>query len=864
MEINENAIEGNEENTIEIESIASEEIIEKVKPIQKNNPIFERQLITEITINDLYTRINASKYIDDETSKELKPIAKISTERFFELFNSGAQDLTPKNCRLFNKTSQGYKTFIFEEAPSLRTVSIEMDLEHEKEFLQSRNLYDEYGCKEYFEEHKKRPYRMQLAFPYMIFIINFDNYDCFKGLKVYYRVHPLKSLDDYLLTTNLLNVSTDGSVCIGEMTESVNRMSLNERAELILSMFWNNEFNNDIISSYQLYEKIPEVYYFMMWRHFSKVDPLFIFSVNWNKSNTTLKSELQHYQTRSNSFNQLYDLISRNNTTGYSREYEHSQTIAIYNNSSSKTPNIYLSIGDEFILDDKKKYYIEEIYVENSCYYFITEDEDGDLKSFKVTNTFKNEIVKNWKEDDKLTILDKNGNVVSEGSVLKLFKIDTETYIIRQVNKIRKTRDNKIEISCGKSFFYASKDFSDTIELFDMENIELDGVKLKQGNKYYLLKDNSYFLKRILEVTFSHIDFLDNDKINFIFKITNGSTITINQNGEYKIIENLETFDVLRIGNELICRREGLTLAKLQNGFGILSNSNTYPPESIMRLSLTPEEKKFILDNILRDDTLKIDSFNLDISFSVGDNVVFYHGNLPLEEMIKVRTIKSFTYLDDVLWIDTVDENNNISSFPYINFNTTKPFILVGSVRKITLGEGIFEKGTKIKSLETSIPLFPKKDTYEVVGIITDGGIAPVILCSNGHTIWADEDNLKRFKFITKSDKKFSSLKTTKLSQVPFKIQPGDMILDGKYFKLVNNYYKCLETISLQRLGSLYGINNYGFYSTIPLPRLGKRDNLNYKIYYVAPNYHGGFTEVINYFGVPFSLFIDERARSKK
>jgi hypothetical protein len=274
-----------------------------------------------------------------------------------------------------------------------------------------------------------------------------------------------------------------------------------------------------------------------------------------------------------------------------------------------------------------------------------------------------------------------------------------------------------------------------------------------------------------------------------------------------------------------------------------------------------------ILGDILKDNKLRIPSFDLDIEFDIGDRVVIADYSKSLKYITTIRTITGFKIAGDNLFVDTVDENNIPESTPYINFKiydksyiySKSPKVNIGLIRKI-IDNDLFKRGTKVRPKVKGISSFKKKDVHEIVGLITDTGSKPIILCSNGHTIWCDEKSLENFELIDKKSKLYNKSKLTEIlenEKIYCKFQSGDLA----DIKDVYDRTSYEDSIHLCGIGAnnriifkiLNSLNVYGSYNrsgrriisqqyqTIPMPRYLPTTELIRGIG-VIPNYHGWFT----------------------
>jgi hypothetical protein len=182
----------------------------------KSLRLFRKDLVSasQKKVNDLTTGLRNTLY--NEIRRD-------------SIFNFGKKDdfyfktILPKNTKSF--MSLGYlDVFVIEQAPQQRTIR--------------------YDGSNYF-----------LAFPYTIFVITFEN-EVFKSLCFFYSDKSLSSLDDMLYHPSLHNIDGDDcQVCVG-INDQLQELkgSLGEKANAVVSAFWQTNFNNDISSCFDYYE----------------------------------------------------------------------------------------------------------------------------------------------------------------------------------------------------------------------------------------------------------------------------------------------------------------------------------------------------------------------------------------------------------------------------------------------------------------------------------------------------------------------------------------------------------------------------------------------------------------------------------
>ena len=195
--------------------------------------LFRKDLVSlsQERVHDITTGLRNSLY--NEIRRD--SVFNFSNKDFY------CKTILPRNTKSF--MSLGYlDVFVIEQAPQKRTIR------HD-------------GCS-YF-----------LAFPYTIFVITFEN-EVFKSLQFFYSDKSLSGLDDRLYHPSLHNIDSDNCrVCVGGNVDlGILKGSLGEKANSVVSSFWQTNFNNDISSCFDYYEEDFEDY--ETWEKMSE-DPQF-------------------------------------------------------------------------------------------------------------------------------------------------------------------------------------------------------------------------------------------------------------------------------------------------------------------------------------------------------------------------------------------------------------------------------------------------------------------------------------------------------------------------------------------------------------------------------------------------------------
>ena len=145
--------------------------------------------------------------------------------------------------------------------------------------------------------------------------------------------------------------------------------------------------------------------------------------------------------------------------------------------------------------------------------------------------------------------------------------------------------------------------------------------------------------------------------------------------------------------------------------------------------------------------------------------------------------------------------------------------------------------GTKIIAKESGIASFPKKDVNIIVSIIIDGPHEPLVLCSNGCTLWYSTI-MEKFELITMKSKRWKTLQHIPLDLSKIKFQAGDIVVgqtDYKnktgyllYIPITTNNIRALPITSYNHPSDTFVFDKYfisdAIFDCIPTPR---KDQLN-------------------------------------
>ena len=174
----------------------------------------------------------------------------------------------------FTWTRGAAAVMVYEEKPAVRTVR-------------------------WLEDDSKAPYgpkakyrQARLSFPYIVIVVGFDGGALTGQHQCFYRVQPLRSIDDELLLPNLLNVSPrsygqDAWLCLAGLKENVAGMSWADKRRAIASHVFEAGFSrsseiNEGASYYGEMRSLDErIASLSAWEQATAADPLFMLKLPW-------------------------------------------------------------------------------------------------------------------------------------------------------------------------------------------------------------------------------------------------------------------------------------------------------------------------------------------------------------------------------------------------------------------------------------------------------------------------------------------------------------------------------------------------------------------------------------------------------
>ena len=199
----------------------------------------------------------------------------------FQQFKEKAKDspyIIPPNVRIYY--TKGHRTLILiEQEPQVRLTGFTDSLATNNKRAAVRTT------------HQGQVYWYNLAFPYVYFLLVFDQ-GKYNYAEVYFSNKQIESPKDELHLAPLPNIFRDKGkfykpICMGKNVQAKVRSQkvISEQCHSFLDYFWKNTFNSHLGSGG--YKKVdPRMKNLKTWQASSEEDPLFVLTVDWPKGYT--------------------------------------------------------------------------------------------------------------------------------------------------------------------------------------------------------------------------------------------------------------------------------------------------------------------------------------------------------------------------------------------------------------------------------------------------------------------------------------------------------------------------------------------------------------------------------------------------
>lgn len=736
----------------------------------------ENGTIREILINDNYVR-NVTSLVrnDGKNSEPIKVDSIIRTKDFMKFFNSAMNletGLLPNNCRFMKTIPNGKKIYVLEDEPKLRTVTFNFDPTSMLEILKQNGKYETFNLNLF---KPNMPFKLTLSVPYVVYILILDDITAEFELSLFYRLSPITSLDDYLLEPCLPNISEDFKVCLGPLKNNNGTyININNQIKDIIDSFWFNSFNYDYFSHCKKYAINPELSDLFTYSYNSKKDPMFVFSTKWFDTGKTLNDIINKHIRRNHDscFEDIFDnfqsCIEKTATIDKDNEYtiekrRLAESVCLAN-------NFVISVGDELILNNKKYYVNSFKYNQYGDFQTsVLEDEDGNISEFDINNDdFLKQIQLQFDNKELETITLSDNTILKKGDVVYFYNNEH----VSSIEKIIQLKDGMKHIKIGNDFYLESSFLNKNLSKFD-GIIEFGGVTLTPEEEYSFIQFDKYYSSIIFqvkklcykkyEVSGGGFCLIFHDKTyDRNIKIMLGDSKYYKKIDE-KIIK--KSVDLFRI-NDQIATKEIHYIDK----FGLVSYGDF--DDSV----LTSSEKLY--NSIAgikwftefynsKNEEFCIKSFDFDISYKIGDNVIYINWKEP-ETMLKIHTISGFMVHDDHFVLSITDDSGNSRNVPLINLINGQGYFT--DIRHVCDQINEIKVGMLMKPNVKGIQDFPMNRNYEIKAFITDSD-HPLVLFSNGRTLYF-QDLMNKFIIVDKNKK---SVKPAESFNFKIKNQDGDI-----------------------------------------------------------------------------------------
>lgn len=674
--------------------------------------------------------------------------------------------LLPQRCRYFAMHEYSKYRFVIEDEPQIRTIRVNdpklvVNAFHKFKSLKIPSANDYY--------RKDQTY-FTLSFPYTIYIIDVvlsrDRGAILNEIRIFFRTSPLRSLRDYVYRLPILNRYHNGRICMN----SVTGITLNEVVSNTIESFWSSEFNGEV--DLALMREIPVVNNLFEWDYMTKKDPLFILNLNLHASFSL--STIVHNSDFN--FRSMVNLLSTPKV--------HDTASQLIHDSGD-----FLEIGDYEIYRGDV---LEFPNIELEVISFVTRSGDsqpyiygrvGNRKSiFKLTKAFQDAICKIL-EKTQIRSVSRDGKTFSVGDIFTGHPLQNCYYQISSI-KPSLMGNNDYRVVCGNKMFMLS-DFSKLTQKIDLSKYIGDVfVRSTQSGPVQYGK-KATIKQAVCKNNYIYLD--DNKDRTFnIDRLTPLNQLHPIPPGPFKITSRI---------------------VMLNNG---------YKDKEKGAILITDKDNEV---NFECSDEFFLRGCDIDLSFKKGDKVVYADGK-P-EKRLEVHEIVDIQGTQDSV-------NFTICSLltrqkQQITYVKDSKIVLLGLLRKVVLEYEGVSAGSRIVCKRNRIPCFPKKDINEIVAFVVDHVSEPLVLCSNGCTIWWSVLSAS-FEVLNKTSKAYSK-ELAPIKRIRF--QTGDLVCTDDNV----GWYYCDSVRDLDNIFSYVPCGVDSPIVGIPEPRVPVKYTTN-------PNFH--------------------------
>jgi len=765
----------------------------------------EDKLVQEIRFNEKYAHLFYSEYIPEKYEADSLPTIKKKTLFTQDYINRIIADggvvagILPPNCRYIEELENGY-IVVVEEPPAYRTIKTEFGMEKELTRLKADGKLKMYGLQNWRKENPTRPYSFTLAFPYVIFIFYITKYNEIHNGQIYLRTQQMSGMSDYLLKTPSTNIAETQNICFGSHVRG-QQQSFTAAIQHAIMTWWSAVFNSDYTYNYHAYQEIPVLNSYIEWAYMSQVNPMFIYNADWIKMDSTIGQQIESTKRylclrgkKTMGYKELAQMFHSPQDTGVEIKAtpKSKSTVKLFYDIAQGTyldSSTNLNVGDSFETKSGKMAFVDSFlgFADGSDIRYIQIDIEGCKSLLKVTETSRKylatQIIKQRRADE---VVLPNGVAIKPKDIVAMKVGSGEIY--RKVEYIRKSRGMEgsdiLEVKMGNNY-YLSSNMEATI--FNIEAPEIDGIKLTEKEQYIIMGDLTHTgsITTGYRMKYHSIDVSGQ---NLVARFLNAHpdlkshdrTVQLSSSSGRRIIYHIDEVKKLsglfRVGRKLHIMMDGITLNPKSDVSWGVNGILIYDPN----YSMSQLKGKYT-KQLIKNDRFFIEGADFDTEFVIGDKVVIANWENPLD-VLTVKMLQGFKYDENTgdIYFILIDKEGKLSESQYVD--GSRGIINTGKIRKVTNQVENLSAGMKIQATSAGIPCFPKKDINIIVAFIIDTNREPLVLCSNGCTLWYS-DVVEHFKKIKLKSKQWPKLDHAPMDLSKIKFQAGDIINGQKDYK---------------------------------------------------------------------------------
>jgi len=824
-------------------------------------------------------------------TKRIKTLPTMDYLRKYSEMTLQAPKILPSGCRYVEPIGNGDYLYVIEQQPQFRTVAMALNFDLMYSEIKSKNLLKEYGLEGWLTQERVESsqlgsyYKLNLAFPYVIFLMYINRGHQIQAGYSFLRVNPMIGLSDYLLKMPLSNISDNQAICFGSRLNKDTYNTAAEAVDATINVFWTSVFNADYTYNIKAYDSVAGISNFLEWQYLSRLDPMFIYRVDWlnhNKNIFQLIEDVKQYMgdhSKARNPDTIYhDFISAFTspvkigeiTTGKIRK----KVDPVYYDVSN---SIYLNdilraeVGDSFTNESKSKQYhiVSFIGVSGQEPQKVRLSYKGKLFNYKLNNISKSYFQKRIGAQKYLpSIKMNNGLVIKSDDIIKYTnKAGAELY--RRVFYIRKGLDGRPEVRLGNQYYIAAN-LPENAQLFNQDKPNIYGMDLVKSSEYYYShsgNNRNTMIHQVERCSYDGIDVGQENKLIFKFLSTDRTgrhlNIPINNLGESSrklfpplaVKKGSECINPSMISIGRMIRRISLPMEEHEERKKVFKTPSGYIHFANTRIETL--NRSDIKNLIINNEKFQIDTHFGLLEHKIGDLVVVANWKDPLS-VLNIKRIQGFKVEDKGDYTNLsfilMDKNSTLSQEIFVS----NQIVRIGYIRKIVTKFEELSSGTKIIATDGNISNFPMKDVNIVIGIIVDGP-NPLVLCSNGCTLWY-QDVMEKFKHIPMSSAVWKTKDHTPLDPKKIKFQAGDVVIPSYADSSKDHGYLMIQTNDSRSLKyhplSYYSNGGLESYTAdksfqdecvldcIPNPRISKSQQDIDGFVPANANFNGGFVPV--------------------